>query len=295
MRIGVHVINFDFAGGSTAIRPVMLDVARAAEEAGLDNLSVMDHWFQMIPSGGPELNMLEGYTTLGFLAAATETVDLQLLVTGVTYRQPGLLAKIVSTLDVLSGGRATLGIGAAWYEEEHRGLGVPFPPVSERFERLEETLQIVRQMWDGPDAAYDGRHYHLERTLNLPAPVRTPPIMIGGSGERKTLRLVARYADACNLFASPGDGPDAGPAAIARKLGVLREHCEREGTDYDRIRKTILWSALVNPEDPALVGQLEAFAEIGVTEVHLMHFGNEPAGFIRSLAEHLVEPIHALG
>ncbi len=291
MRVGVHVVNYDFAGGSAAIRPVMLDVARAAEEAGLDNLSVMDHWFQMIPSGGPELNMLEGYTTLGFLAAATETVELQLLVTGVTYRHPGLLAKIVSTLDVLSGGRAMLGIGAAWYEEEHRGLGVPFPPVAERFERLEETLQIVRQMWDGVDAPYDGRHYRLERTLNLPEPVRTPPIMIGGSGERKTLRLVARYADACNLFADP----EGGPEAIAHKLGVLREHCEREGTDYDRIRKTILWSALVNPEDPALIGQLEAFAEVGVTEVHLMHFGNEPVGFIRTLGERLVEPIRAIG
>lgn len=291
MRVGVHVVNYDFAGGSAAIRPVMLDVARAAEEAGLDNLSVMDHWFQMIPSGGPELNMLEGYTTLGFLAAATETVELQLLVTGVTYRHPGLLAKIVSTLDVLSGGRAMLGIGAAWYEEEHRGLGVPFPPVSERFERLEETLQIVRQMWEGPDAPYDGRHYRLERTLNLPAPVRTPPIMIGGSGERKTLRLVAKYADACNLFASP----EGGPEAIAHKLAVLREHCEREGTDYDRIRKTILWSALVDPEDPALIGQLEAFARIGVAEVHVMHFGNEPAGFIRTLGERLIEPIKAIG
>lgn len=291
MRVGVHVVSYDFPGGSTAIRPVMLDVARAAEEAGLDNLSVMDHWFQMISIGGPELNMLEGYTTLGFLAAATETVELQLLVTGVTYRHPGLLAKIVSTLDVLSGGRAMLGIGAAWYEEEHRALGVPFPPLAERFERLEETLQIVRQMWAGTDAPYDGRHYHLERTLNLPAPVRVPPIMIGGSGERKTLRLVARYADACNLFASPEDGP----GAIARKLEVLRGHCEREGTDYDRIRKTILWSALVNPEDPAVLGPLEGFAEIGVDEVHLMHFGSDPAGFVRTLGERLVEPIHALG
>lgn len=289
MRIGVHVIAFDFAGGSAAIRPTMLAVGRAAEEAGLDNLSVMDHWFQMIPAGGPELNMLEGYTTLGFLAAATESVELQLLVTGVTYRHPGLLAKIVSTLDVLSAGRAALGIGAAWYEEEHRGLGVPFPPLAERFERLEETLQIVRQMWSGTDAPYDGRHYQLERTLNLPAPIHTPPIMIGGAGERKTLRLVARYADACNIFAGPDGGTD-----LAHKLEVLRGHCEREGTDYDAIRKTILWTAPVDPADPALADQLRPFADLGVTEVHLMHFGAEPAGFIRTLGEHLVEPLHAL-
>ena len=281
MRLGVHVTQFDFAGGPGAVRPMMLEVGRAAEEAGLDNLSVMDHYFQMEFLGGPERAMLEAYTTLGFLAAATETVELQALVTGVTYRHPGLLAKIVTTLDVLSGGRAMLGIGAAWYEQEHRGLGVPFPPVAERFERLEETLRIVQQMWSEDDGAFTGEHYRLERTLDLPAPVRRPPIMIGGAGERKTLRLVAKYADACNLFAQPGN-----PGAVAHKLEVLRGHCEREGTDYDRIRKTILWSG--GEPGPDFAAQLRPFADLGITEVHVMPDGNEPAEFIRRLGHEVV-------
>src|SRR4051794_7780264 len=190
----------------------------------------MDHYFQMermFPATDP---MLEGYTTLGYLAAHTATVRLGLLVTGVTYRHPGLLAKIVSTVDVLSGGRAELGIGAAWYEREHRGLGVPFPPVSERFERLEEAIQICLQMWSDDNGAYHGRHYQLEETLCSPAPVSSPRprILIGGSGERKTLRLVAQYADACNIF---------GPAdVVAQKIDVLRRHCDAVGRDPNRSR-----------------------------------------------------------
>src|SRR5918994_6332875 len=171
----------------------------------------------MAPATEP---MLEGYTGLGVLAGITRKVRLGLLVTGVTYRHPGLLAKTVATLDVLSGGRAQLGIGAAWYEREHRALGVPYPPVSERFERLEETLRIVRQMWSEDDGPFEGRHYQLAETLNSPQPLRPPPIMVGGDGEQKTLRLVARYADACNVFASPERG---NPAEIERKLAVLRE------------------------------------------------------------------------
>ena len=235
------------------------------------NLSVMDHYLQMEMMGDAEEPMLEGYTTLGFLAAHTSTVELQLLVTGVTYRHPGLLAKIVSTLDVLSGGRAVLGIGAAWYQREHDALGVPYPPLAERFERLEETLQICRQMWSDDDGAYDGRHYQLAETVCVPPPVQQPrpPILIGGSGERKTLRLVAQYADACNLFASPDRG---NPEQIAAKLAVLRAHCDREGTDYDRIRTTVLWAGPLDPGadgGAAFADRMAAYAELGVTQVHV--------------------------
>src|SRR3954453_702779 len=202
MELGFHVPIFDIDGGVTAIAGELARVGTAAEESGATWLSFMDHYFQIKPTGLPaESNMLEGYTTLGFLAAHTSRVELGLLVTGGTYRHPGLLAKIVTTLDVLSGGRATLGIGAAWYEREHRGLGVPFPPVAERFERLEEALQICLQMWSDDDGPYDGRHYQLAETICRPRPVSEPRprIMIGGGGERKTLRLVAQYADACNF------------------------------------------------------------------------------------------------
>lgn len=293
MRIGVHLVQFDDDRGSPAIGPVVAAFGRASDEAGLDNVSCMDHYFQIGGMGPPESAMLEGYTTLGFLAGVTERVELQLLVTGVTYRHPGLLAKIVTTLDVLSGGRAVLGIGAAWNEEEHRGLGVPYPPVSERFERLEETLQIVRQMWRGDESPYAGKHYQLERPLNSPPPVRVPPIMVGGGGERKSLRLVAKYADACNLFANPVEGP----AAIAQKLDVLRGHCEREGTDFDAISKTILWTASVEPDvsGAAFVEHMRGFADVGVEEVHVMHFGGEPVRFVRALGDHVVGPLHEVG
>ena len=291
MRLGVHLISFDFEGAPGSIAPTVAAFGAAAEEAGVDNVSVMDHYFQMEYVGGPALNMLEGYTTLGFLAAGTSTVELQLLVTGVMYRHPGLLAKIVATLDVLSGGRAVLGIGASWYEREHRGLGVPFPALAERFERLEETLQIVRQMWGPDDGPYDGTHYRLAETLCLPAPIRTPPVMIGGGGEHKTLRLVARYGDACNFFANPDDGP----AAVQRKLAVLREHCEREGTDYDRIGKTILWSPPVDPAAGAdFVEQMRGFAEVGVDTVHVMHYGNDPVRFVQDLGRTVVPSLRSV-
>ncbi|MFL6003674.1 MAG: LLM class F420-dependent oxidoreductase [Nocardioides sp.] len=290
MRIGVHLVKFDFEGGPAAIGPTVAAFGAAAEEAGLDNLSLMDHYLQLEFMGPPDGQMLEGYTTLGFLAAHTSTVDLQLLVTGVTYRHPGLLAKIVTTLDVLSGGRAVLGLGAAWYEQEHRALGVPFPPVAERFERLEETLQVVHRMFDGDRTPYDGKHYRLDGPVNSPAPVRRPPIMIGGGGERKTLRLVARYADACNLFANA----DGGPAAVRQKLDVLRRHCEAEGTDYDAIAKTILWSGPLDPSDDGFVEHMRGFAEIGVSEVHVMHLGDDPVGFVRQLGASVVPGVHDL-
>lgn len=290
MRIGVHLVKFDFEGGPAAIGPTVAAFGAAAEEARLDNLSLMDHYLQLEFMGPPDGQMLEGYTTLGFLAAHTSTVDLQLLVTGVTYRHPGLLAKIVTTLDVLSGGRAVLGLGAAWYEQEHRALGVPFPPVAERFERLEETLQVVHRMFDGDRTPYDGKHYRLDGPVNSPAPVRRPPIMIGGGGERKTLRLVARYADACNLFANA----DGGPAAVRQKLDVLRRHCEAEGTDYDAIAKTILWSGPLDPSDDGFVEHLRGFAEIGVSEVHVMHLGDDPVWFVRQLGASVVPGVHDL-
>jgi F420-dependent oxidoreductase-like protein len=231
VKIGLQIPDFTWPGGPARLGADLAGVARTADAAGFEFISVMDHFFQ-IPAAGPaEREMLEAYTTLGYLAGVTSRAKLVTLVTGAVYRHPGILAKIVTTLDVLSGGRAWLGIGAAWNEEESRGLGIPFPPVAERFERLEETLQICLQMWRGDETPYAGRHYRLERPLNSPQALSQPhpPIMIGGGGERKTLRFVARYAQACNLFPTPD---------LAHKLDVLRAHCEAEGRDYDEIVKT---------------------------------------------------------
>ena len=289
MRLGVHVVSFDLPGGTAAIAPTLAETARLAEAAGIDNLSVMDHYLQMQDAGMGDVDvpMLEGYTTLGFLAAHTSTVELQLLVTGVTYRHPGLLAKIVSTLDVLSGGRALLGIGAGWYEREHAAFGVPFPPVSERFERLEETLQIVRQMWSDDTGPFEGRHYRLAETINSPQPLRTPPIMIGGAGEKKTLRLVAKYADATNLFTRA----DVEPSLVRHKLDVLAEHCASEGTDYDRIRKTILWTSPVGTDPQGALRFLDvmaSYAAVGIDEVHVMPYLRDPVQFVTELGDHVV-------
>ena len=231
MKIGLQIPDFSTPRGPERLGAELATVARVADEAGFEYIAVMDHFFQ-IPAVGPaEREMLEAYTTLGYLAACTRHAALVTLVTGAVYRWPGVLGKIVTTLDVLSHGRAWLGIGAAWNEEESRGLGVPFPPVAERFERLEETLQICLQMWRGDESPYRGKHYQLERPLNSPQSLSRPhpPIMIGGGGEKKTLRLVAQYADACNLFAGRDE---------ARKLDVLRQHCEAVGRDYDTIYKT---------------------------------------------------------
>src|SRR5579863_7369318 len=254
MELDLHVARFDWAGGPGGIGPGVLDLARRAEAIGIQTLSFMDHYFQMDWMAPAEDPMLEGYTALGFVAGCTESLRLRLLVTGVTYRHPGLLAKIVSTLDVVSGGRAELGIGAAWYEREHLGLGVPFPPVAERFERLEETIRICLQMWSEDDGPFEGRHYRLAETVCSPRPVQQPrpPLLIGGSGERKTLRLVARYADACNLFA-----PDA--SVVAHKLRVLEEHCVTEDRDPAEISRTIL--AFANPLDDvkAFLAEMERY------------------------------------
>lgn len=231
MKLGLHIPDFTWQGGPPAIAGRLGEVARLADQGGFDRVSVMDHVWQIGHIGPPEHEMLEAYTTLGYLAAKTERVKLLTVVTAVVYREPGLLAKAVSTLDVLSGGRAMLGIGAAWNEEEAAGLGLFFPPLSERYERLEEALKIMHQMWRDDDSPFEGTHYHLARTLNSPQPLSRPhpPILIGGAGERKTLRLVAGYADSCNIFDSP---------ELGHKLEVLANHCQAEGRDYDQIEKT---------------------------------------------------------
>jgi len=232
MKVGLHIADFTWDGGPPALGSRLGEIARRAEEAGVDRISVMDHVWQIGHLGPPEHEMLEAYTALGFLAGVTSRVKLLTVVTAVVYREPGLLAKAVTTLDVVSGGRAMLGIGAAWNEDEARGLGLFFPPLAERYERLEEALRICQQMWSDDDGPFEGKHYHLARTLNSPQALSRPhpPILIGGQGERKTLLLVARYADACNLFDTP---------ELAHKLDVLRGHCAAEGRDYDAIEKTV--------------------------------------------------------
>jgi F420-dependent oxidoreductase-like protein len=233
MKVGLHISDFTWDGGAPRLAGHLAGVARRAEQAGIDRVSVMDHMWQIGHLRPHEDEVLEAYTALGWLAAKTQRVRLLTVVTAVVYREPGLLAKAVTTLDVLSGGRAMLGIGAAWNEEESRGLGLPFPPTAERFERLEEALRIILQMWSDDEGPFEGRRYHLARTLNSPQPLSRPhpPILIGGSGEKKTLRLVARYADSCNIIS-----PDVG--RLAHKLDVLRQHCANEGRDYGEIEKT---------------------------------------------------------
>jgi len=281
MELGFHLPIFDIDGGTTAIAGELARVGTAAEEAGATCLSFMNHYFQIEPTGLPaESHMLEGYTTLGFLAAHTSRIELGLLVTGVTYRHPALLAKIVTTLDVLSGGRAALGIGAAWFEREHRGMGVPFPPVAERFERLEETLRICAQMWDPADnGPFEGKHYQLAETLCSPQPISRPKVLIGGAGERKTLRLVAQYGDACNLFASS-------PADVTHKLDVLRRHCDDLGRDYDAIRKTVLAN---NPRPTPetrddFVRAMEDYAKLGIQQAIVTPTTGSPAAWIEGMA-----------
>jgi len=238
MNLDLHVWRFDWAGPPAVIGPGVGALAQRAEALGVRTLSFMDHYFQMEQMAPAEDPMLEGYTALGFVAGRTERLRLRLLVAGVTYRYPGLLAKTVTTLDVLSGGRAELGIGAAWYEREHLAFGVPYPPVAERFERLEETLQICLQMWSDDNGPYEGRHYRLAETLCSPMPVShpRPRILIGGGGEKKTLRLVAQYADACNIFGEAD--------VVAQKVDVLRRHCDAVGRDPNEIEVTAMYRDL---------------------------------------------------
>lgn len=277
MQLGIHLPVFDIDGGPTAIPAELARVGVAVEHAGVTWLSVMDHYFQIEPTGLPaESNMLEAYSTLAFLAAHTGTVELGAMVTGVTYRHPGLLAKIVTTVNVLAGGRCALGLGAAWFEREHAALGVPFPPLAERFERLEEAILICDQMWDADDdGPFVGKHYTLAETLCSPQPVKRPALLIGGGGERKTLRLVARYGDACNLFTTS-------VADVAHKLDVLRRHCDDVDRDYDRIRVTV--TATEPRPQPAdrddFVRRMAAYARLGVDTVIVTPTTGSPAAWI---------------
>jgi F420-dependent oxidoreductase-like protein len=261
MRIGLQVPNFTYPGGPGRIAPTLAQIARVVEEAGFYSLWVMDHFFQIRVVGPPENDMLEGYTTLGFLAGLTQRVKLGTMATGVIYRYPGILVKTVTTLDVLSGGRAYFSIGAAWNAEEAKGLGTPFPPIAVRFEMLEEALQIARQMWSGKVAPYAGRHYQLTEALCSPQPLSRPhpPILVAGGGEKKTLRLVAQYADACNLFGSAD--------MVRPKLAILRQHCEALRRDYGTIEKTTLGTADLRPgkmKPKDVIAQCKALADIGV-------------------------------
>ena len=246
MKAGLQISSFTWPGGPEAIGPTLARIVRDADAAGIDSIWVMDHFFQIRSVGRPEEPMLEGLTTLGFMAAHSTRARLGLMVGGIHYRQPALWVKATTTLDVLSGGRAWLGIGAAWNEEESRGLGFPFPPLGERFELLEETLQYAHAMWEGDRGSggtFEGKHTQATRLLNSPQAISRPrpPIMIGGGGERKTLRLVAQYADACNVF---GD-----PQRIHHKYEVLREHCEAIGRDPDEIERSTLQSVKVALDD----------------------------------------------
>ncbi|WP_433293740.1 LLM class F420-dependent oxidoreductase [Pseudonocardia sp. CA-142604] len=280
MDIGLHIANFTFPAGPSGLADDLTRIVTVAEDAGFGRVSVMDHIWQIRGIGPVEDDMLEAYTTLGYLAARTSRVQLLAWVTAATYREPGMLAKMVSTLDVLSGGRAWLGIGAGWNEEEANGLGLLFPPTAERFERLEESLQICLQMWGAEDGPYQGKHYRLARTLNVPQPLSRPhpPILIGGGGEKKTLRLVAQYAQACNLF----DGPE-----LEHKLDVLRGHCETVGRPYDEIEKTVMMR--LDPGEKGekidtIIGRLEQLAALGVAEVH---------GYVPGMWE--ITPLELLG
>lgn len=293
MRIGLQLPDFGLTRGSAGIASRLREIAEAAEAGSFASLWVMDHYFQIPGVGEAEEPMLEGYATLSHLAAATSRIKLGTLVTGITYREPGVLVKTATTLDVLSGGRAYFGIGAAWFEREHQGLGVAFPPISERFERLEETLRIARQMWSGTVAPFEGRHYQLAETLCVPQPISRPhpPILIGGGGERKTLRLVAQYGDACNLFAM------AGASEVARKLEVLKAHCDDVGRAYGEIEKTTLGVTQSEPGGVKPVELIEGcreLAAIGVDQAILSLPSLDELGSVEVIGREVVPEVAAL-
>ena len=299
MKLGLQVSYWSWPDAPRSIGPTFSRMVRDAEDAGLSSLWVMDHYFQIGGIGPPELEMLEAYTTLAFAAGQTSTIELGVMVTGVTYRHPGILLKTVRTLDGLSGGRAWLGIGAAWFEEEHRCLGVPHPPVAERFERLEETLQLAHRMFSGDESPFLGTHYYLERPLNVPPPIRRPPILVGGGGERKTLRLVARYADACNIF-------DMGPERVRAKYDVIDRHCADVGRDPAEITRTVLSRISLSREGgeqlrsgettisvAQAVDKLGGLAEIG-TDVVILGMGNDTDEAAYELVADLVREVGQL-
>jgi F420-dependent oxidoreductase-like protein len=277
MKLALHLNDFSWTIPADQYGSTLAAIANAAETAGFDTIAVMDHVWQHPFMGGPEKPALECYSTLAFLAANTHRVKLMALATPASYRFPGMLAKTVTTLDVLSGGRTWFGIGAGDYEEEAIGLGIPYPSIDERYEILEETIQICLRMWSGDqgdDRPFTGKHARLERALNRPH----PPILIAGGGERKTLPLVARYADACNLRPGP---------EIPHKLDLLRRYCNTEERDYDAIQKTCPWRFDVgkNGEKTGeLIEQLRGFADMGIQTV-----------FGRVMQEYEIEPIEIMG
>ncbi|OBA58651.1 LLM class F420-dependent oxidoreductase [Mycobacterium sp. 1100029.7] len=290
MEIGVHFIDFP-PGDNTRLGPTLTDAAKTAEQAGATLFTLADHFLQMENTGRPaEDPFLEGYTSLGFLAGQTNTIGLALLVTGVTYRYPGVLAKTVSTLDVLSAGRSALGLGAAWYDREHAALGISYPSLSRRFEMLEETLQICGQMWSEDNGPYRGKHYQLAETICEPQPIRRPPILIGGDGEKKTLRLVARYADIWNSTVADADG-------LAHKIDVLNRHCDAVGRDAEEIRKTV--GALTDPFEDigGYLKTVERYAQLGIGMINVGPApGNpDPVGFIRRFGDELMPKISEIG
>ncbi|OBH22333.1 LLM class F420-dependent oxidoreductase [Mycobacterium sp. E342] len=289
MELAVHFIDF-LPGDPAALGPTLADAAKAAEQGGATLFTLADHFFQMEAVGRAEDPFLEGYTSLGFLAGQTTRIDLSLLVTGVTYRYPGLLAKAVTTLDVLSQGRSMLGLGAAWYDREHAALGFPYPPVSQRFEMLEETLQICQQMWSANDGPYQGKHYQLAETICSPQPIRRPPILIGGDGEKKTLRLVAQYADIWNSTTSDVD-------ELRHKIEVLHRHCEAVGRDPSEVRKTVSYATNPFEDLDGYLKTVERYAELGVEMVNAGPLpGNpDPVGFIRRLGDEVVPKLAEIG
>ena len=289
MELGLHFIDF-LPGDPAELGPTLAAAAEAAEDGGMTMFTLADHFFQMEGVGRAEDPFLECYTSLGFLAGQTETITLTSLVTGVTYRHPGVLAKIVTTLDVLSGGRSMFGIGAAWYEREHVGLGIPYPPVAERFEMLEETIQICRQMWSDNDGPYDGKHYSLAETICVPQPLRRPPLLIGGGGEKKTLRLVAQYADVWNSTAQTVD-------ELKHKIDVLQRHCETVGRDPSEIRMTAAVTRDPFEDFDDYVKMMESYAAAGVDLLNVAPLpGNpDPVGFIRRIGDEVVPKAAEIG
>ena len=292
MKIGLQVSSFTWPGGDAAIRPTLARIAETADAAGFDSLWVMDHFYQIRGVGKPQEPMLEGWTALGYMAAHSKKATLGLMVGGVHYREAGLWAKAATTLDVLSGGRAYLGIGAAWNEEESHGLGFPMPPLGIRFEMLEETLRICHEMWKGEhgsEAAFEGKHYQATRLLNSPQAISKPhpKILIGGGGEQKTLRLVAKYADACNIF--------GGPNQLTHKFAVLRERCAEVGRPFGEIERTNLQSIDLGRETPAqAVDRFRTLAEVGVQHVIFGLADVWDPRNIETLARDVLPQVHAL-
>jgi len=288
MELGIHFIDF-LPGDPANLAPTLLATAKAAEDAGATMFTLADHFFQMESVGRAEDPFLEGYTSLGFLAGQTTSISLAMMVTGVTYRHPGVLAKTVTTLDVLSQGRSLFGIGAAWYDREHLALGVPYPPLRERFEMLEETLQICLQMWSDDNGPYSGKHYQLAETICEPQPIRRPPILIGGSGEKKTLRLVAQYADVWNSM-------DSDPDVLKRKIEVLTRHCDTVGRNVEEIRKTV--GLLVDPfsDVDGYLKTLEHYAELGIDMINIGPVPGtpDPVGFVQRFGDELMPKLSGM-